>query len=108
MLVQRDVEFHEVLWDLSGNLLLRNVLDRIKHQFRLFLTLNWKAHGGIERVVHNHRVVIDAMKSGDPERARSVMANHVVVQRMVERLRQSPDGTIAMPNVEDIAPNPNR
>jgi DNA-binding GntR family transcriptional regulator len=86
-LVQRDVEFHEVLWEFSGNALLRSVLEGIKQQFRLFLTLNWKFHGGIEHVVGNHLRLMDAIKSGDVERAKEVMASHVTVQAMVDELR---------------------
>lgn len=82
-LVQLDLEFHEVLWSLSGNELLRTVLEGLKQQFRLFLTLNWKFHGGADQVHENHQVVIDALEAGDPDRAQDVMQAHVVVERMV-------------------------
>jgi DNA-binding GntR family transcriptional regulator len=82
-LVQLDLEFHEMLWSLSGNELLRTVLEGLKQQFRLFLTMNWKFHGGANQVHENHQVVIDALESGDPNKAEEIMQEHVVVERMV-------------------------
>jgi DNA-binding GntR family transcriptional regulator len=82
-LVRLDLAFHEQLWRLSGNVLLQAVLDGLKQQFRLFLTMNWKFHGGAERVHANHQAVIDALESRCPETAEEVMKRHVVVERMV-------------------------
>jgi DNA-binding GntR family transcriptional regulator len=86
-LVQLDLEFHEQLWSLADNDLLRMVLEGLKQQFRLFLTMNWKFHGGANQVHVNHQIVIDALQSGDPKKAEEVMQAHVVVERMVARER---------------------
>lgn len=82
-LVRLDLAFHEELWRLSDNALLQAVLGSLKLQFRLFLTMNWKFHGGAKSVPTNHQVVIDALESGDPNTAEDVMKEHVVVERMV-------------------------
>ena len=84
-LVQLDLEFHEELWRLSENKLLRNVLEGLKQQFRLFLTMNWKFHGGANRVHENHQAVIDALEKAPPEEAEKIMQEHVVVERMVAK-----------------------
>ncbi len=82
-LVRLDLAFHEELWRLSENTLLQVVLNGLKQQFRLFLTMNWKFHGGADRVHVNHQAVIDALESGNPDTAEEVMKEHVVVERMV-------------------------
>lgn len=82
-LVRLDLAFHEELWKMSGNTLLQTVLDGLKQQFRLFLTMNWKFHGGANRVHANHQAVIDALESGNPDTAEEVMKMHVVVECMV-------------------------
>lgn len=82
-LVRLDLAFHEELWRLSGNVLLQSVLGGLKQQFRLFLTMNWKFHGGASRVHSNHQTVIDALESGNPNTAEKVMKKHVVVEHMV-------------------------
>ena len=82
-LVGLDLEFHEELWRLSENTLLQSVLEGLKQQCKLFLTMNWKFHGGANRVHLNHQAVIDAIESGNPDTAEEVMKKHVVVERMV-------------------------
>lgn len=86
-LVRLDLAFHEELWRMSGNTLLQTVLDGLKQQFRLFLTMNWKFHGGANRVHANHQAVIDALESGNPDTAEEVMKKHVVVECMVAERR---------------------
>lgn len=86
-LICLDLGFHEELWRLSGNKLLQTVLDGLKQQCRLFLTMNWKFHGGEDRVHVTHQEVIDALESGNPDTAEEVMKKHVVVERMVAALR---------------------
>ncbi len=87
-LVALDVSFHQLLWELSGNKLLQNVLTGLKHQIQLFLTLNWKFHGGVKHVPENHWKVIRALRSGDLSLIDEVMAEHVVVERMLGALMQ--------------------
>ena len=86
-LVRLDLAFHEELWRLSGNTLLQTVLNGLKQQFRLFLTMNWKFHGGANQVHVHHQVVIDALELGNPDTAEEVMKKHVVVERMVAERR---------------------
>jgi DNA-binding GntR family transcriptional regulator len=82
-LVRLDLAFHDELWRLSGNTLLQSVLNGLKQQFRLFLTMNRKFHGGANRVHAYHQVVIDALESRNPDTAEEVMKKHVVVESMV-------------------------
>jgi len=83
-MVELDLEFHRTLWSLAGNRLLAQVLEGLSHQFRLFLTLNWRFHGGLHHVADNHRRLLAGLASGDPERAERAMQEHVVVERMRE------------------------
>lgn len=86
-LVELDLHFHRLLWEMAGNTLLKSVLEDLSHQVRLFLTMNWKFHGGVHDVARNHQAVIDALAAGDPDRAERVMQGHVRVQRMIEALK---------------------
>ena len=87
-LVRLDLAFHEELWKMSGNTLLQTVLDGLKQQFRLFLTMNWKFHGGANRVHANHQAVIDALESGNPDTAEEVMKRHGGGECMVADRRE--------------------
>lgn len=85
-MIELDLEFHQLLWQLSGNLLLQQVLDGLSQQFRLFLTMNWKFHGGLEKVADNHVDLLETLASGDMSRAEEAIRQHVVVERMVAAL----------------------
>jgi len=87
-MIDLDLAFHLVLWRCAGNRLLLQVLESLSQQFRLFLTLNWKFHGGLERVAENHRVVVEAIASGNTVRAERALHAHVRVEPMVEALRR--------------------
>jgi len=87
-MIDLDLDFHLVLWGCAGNRLLLQVLEGLSQQFRLFLTLNWKFHGGLENVAQNHRVIVEALASGKPARAEQALHAHVRVEPMVEALRR--------------------
>ncbi len=52
-MIELDLQFHELLWRIAGNALLERVLQGLSQQFRLFLTMNWKFHGGLNEVADN-------------------------------------------------------
>jgi DNA-binding GntR family transcriptional regulator len=81
-MIELDLEFHRTLWRLSGNSLLEQVLNSLSQQFRLFLTMNWRFHGGLENVAENHRRLLEKIASGDPAQATEAMDRHVVVEKM--------------------------
>ena len=85
-MIDLDLEFHTLLWQLSGNPLLQMTLEGLSQQFRLFLTMNWKFHGGLTEVADNHVRVLDALLQGVPAVAEEAMHHHVVVEEMVSGL----------------------
>lgn len=86
-MIDLDLEFHQMLWSLAGNTLLEQVLRGLSQQFRLFLTLNWKFHGGIENVAGNHERIVEALRKGPEARVNKAIADHVVVESMTKALR---------------------
>jgi DNA-binding GntR family transcriptional regulator len=85
-MIELDLAFHRTIWRLTKNPLLEQVLEGLSQQFKLFLTLNWKFHGGLEDVADKHHVLLAALTSGNVERAEAAMREHVVVVRMTEAL----------------------
>ena len=86
-MIELDMEFHELIWQTSGNLLLHNVLEGLSQQFRFFLTLNWKFHGGLDEVADNHLKLLDALTTNDPQVAEKAMISHVIVDKMITTLQ---------------------
>ena len=82
-MIELDTTFHELLWTVSGNDLLRQVLGGLRQKFRFFLTLNWKFHGGLDEVADKHLSLLEALASSDPQVAEKAMIEHVVVEKMI-------------------------
>lgn len=98
-MIDLDLEFHRALWHLAGNRLLEQVLRGLSQQFRLFLTLNWRFHGGIENVAGNHERIVLALREGPDARVKDAIADHVVVESMTKALRaQAAERSGAEPN----------
>lgn len=85
-MIELDLAFHRTIWRMTENALLEQVLEGLSQQFKLFLTLNWKFHGGLEDVADKHHVLLAALTSGSVEQAESAMRKHVVVTRMTDAL----------------------
>jgi DNA-binding GntR family transcriptional regulator len=86
-MIDLDLFFHETMWRLSGNSLLEEVLHDLSQQFRLFLTMNWKFHGGLGDVADNHLDLLNALMSGDHEKLDGAMRRHVVVEKMIAAMQ---------------------
>lgn len=86
-MIELDIGFHRALWRRAGNRLLEQVLEGLSLQFRLFLTLNWKFHGGLDKVADNHRRLLTALREGPRGNVHRAMDEHVVVENMVDAMR---------------------
>lgn len=82
-MIELDLEFHFLFWRHSGNALLQQTLEGLSQQFRLFLTMNWKFHGGLSRVATNHERLLKALVQDSPAQAEDAIQHHVVVEEMV-------------------------
>ncbi|TDE15878.1 GntR family transcriptional regulator [Jiangella asiatica] len=82
--VEADEQFHQLLAELTGNPLLRQVMERVETIIgRLrFMSLHIYPQGAATSA-HEHRAVVDAIRDGEPERARQQHHDHW------ERVRQA-------------------
>jgi DNA-binding GntR family transcriptional regulator len=78
-LIEADLAFHEALYDLGGHRLLRDALSGLQQRMRLALAVADAVYSAYLRdVAESHRVVIDALESGDPVLAARVAEEHVL------------------------------
>jgi DNA-binding GntR family transcriptional regulator len=82
-MIELDLDFHQLLWRLAENSLLQQVLGGLSQQFRLFLTMNWKFHGGLSMVAERHVFLLKTLLHDTPAAAEKAMHHHVVVGEMV-------------------------
>ena len=71
-----DLAFHDALCRLSGNVRLHEVFLRYVSALRALLQLDKRIYGQLENVVGGHRRLVEAIRSGDADRARTLAERH--------------------------------
>jgi GntR family transcriptional regulator, gluconate operon transcriptional repressor len=71
-----DLAFHDALCRLSGNARLHEVFLRYVSALRALLQLDTRIYGPLENVVGGHRVLLNAIRSGDADAARRLAEQH--------------------------------
>lgn len=89
-LLERDQEFHALLWDYADHRILLSVSAQLRARISGFLAAANRALTTDEQLAHahSHGELVDAVVSGDPEKASQAMADHIAAakQRVAETL----------------------
>lgn len=72
-----DVNFHEQLAQASGNVIYSRVLAALSGLLELYRRETDKVPGAPERALVQHTAIVDAIRDGDPDRARAAMEQHL-------------------------------
>jgi DNA-binding GntR family transcriptional regulator len=75
--IATDLEFHRVICERSDHGLVKDVLRSLRFQTRLFILNTIIYHSDLERDELTHRVILDAVRAGDPARAEESMRKHI-------------------------------
>jgi DNA-binding GntR family transcriptional regulator len=88
-LVTLDSQFHYTLWQIPGNTRLLQTLEDLKTQIRYFMHIT--RPGDEIDYVAMHRNLIEVLQSGDVERAKAEIAEHILstARRMIARVDDS-------------------
>ena len=70
---QVDFDFHALIYEASGNVFLRELLQNIKNKMR---PISMHVGGFLQTFYDDHTRLVDAFKEGDPERAEIVLRKH--------------------------------
>lgn len=87
-----DKQFHESLWKASDHQLLMTMSAQLRDRINGFLRAAVELLGPQERVAHalSHKDILDALDSGDPQKARAATAEHIEVAASRIELRHRP------------------
>lgn len=77
LVVEKDLEFHRKIWEIAGHKRLRDVLEDMRVQIRLYLTVNIKLYEDLATDIADHEIILKGIQEHDPELATSVMTNHL-------------------------------
>jgi DNA-binding GntR family transcriptional regulator len=74
-----DVQFHQRLWEIADNSILLEVVSELRGRINYFLSVAIRALGPDESLEHaeSHMHLLDAIDSGDRQKATSAMADHI-------------------------------
>jgi DNA-binding FadR family transcriptional regulator len=97
--VALDIEFHTKLAELSGNPLLGMFVKSMTSQLETMLTQAMELAGTNEDGISYHRRIIEALHTGDPEKAEDTIRGHLVASmRNYEVANQASHGSSDSPN----------
>jgi DNA-binding GntR family transcriptional regulator len=74
--VDADFAFHKIIVDASGNWLLKQMWERLALATTTFLTVS-KSNHTLSEIAERHVLVLEALRSGDPQTAEAAMRAHI-------------------------------
>lgn len=77
---EKDIEFHKLVSEMSGNVAMSNIVPVINQSISLYNDYYTSDHIKDETVV-SHREIVDAIRNRDPILAEDVMRIHIVTNR---------------------------
>ncbi len=78
---QLNLQFHDILLDTAGSAKLTETYQRLIKELSLFRLRALAGGGGLSVSAHEHRDIVDAIASRDPERAGRALRQHVADSR---------------------------
>ena len=78
---QLNLQFHDVLLEIAGSQKLTETYKRLTKELLLFRMRALHSRGGLRVSADEHRHIVEAIASGDPDRAGKAMRQHVAESR---------------------------
>lgn len=83
---EADLRFHQIVWNLSGNQMLVEVLDRLCASWLAFVSLHrHMTKESLKQSAGNHRVLIDVLERGDTTAISLAIREHLSPERSIPR-----------------------
>ena len=82
-----DDRFHDMLYELSGRTVIRDTLLPLHRKTMRFRRASIKDQNRMSASVKEHKAIIEAIVTGQPELAQKLMSNHIqnAKEHMIER-----------------------
>ena len=76
----RNVDFHECIYVACGNRFLANETRALRRRLQSFRRLQLRARGRMPQSLTEHIEIIEAIKTGDADKADEISRQHVMIQ----------------------------
>lgn len=72
-----DTDFHIIIYKASGNRMLCKILSELHRNIRSYRKLSLSVPGRLERSVKEHRMILEAIKASDAQKADELTSRHI-------------------------------
>lgn len=76
---QLDTEFHSMIAHIGGNEILYLFINSLVHQIKVMIQNNLTLEGANEDALRYHERIIEAIRSGLPEKSGDIMRKHIII-----------------------------
>jgi GntR family transcriptional regulator, gluconate operon transcriptional repressor len=76
-LMDRDLKFHKLIWNLAGHRRLAHVLEDLSSQIQMYLAIDTQLYADLVAGIADHQGILDAIRAGSGELAAAKMAAHL-------------------------------
>lgn len=83
MAIKKDVEFHDAIYNASGNSKLMNVAGNLREQIYRFRVLYMKDFSNAADVLEEHQNILNALSDKNREKAAILAKEHIIHQQQV-------------------------
>lgn len=85
-----DIHFHARLYEFSGQRLLCNALADLRRKIEVLTNIDRELTRDLVQLAENHRMLLDTLRSGNPDHAEHVFRQHIVEvgDALLTRLRE--------------------
>ncbi|HWP98186.1 MAG TPA: GntR family transcriptional regulator [Syntrophomonadaceae bacterium] len=89
-LIEVDTKFHEAIYQASRNKRLWTIINNLREQIQRCRTTSLAVPGRREESLEEHRVIVEAIQSRDPQLSRQVAQDHIenAENSMIESIKQ--------------------
>lgn len=82
-LIEKDIEFHEIIYIASRNEKILQIATNLKDQIHRFRVVYLKDYSSTKGLVKEHNEIYQAIKDGNEEQARNLADTHIKHQKMI-------------------------
>lgn len=92
-IVETDIKFHGLIYQVSGNERLVNIINNLKEQTARFRTLSMSYPGRLQETLEEHSEMVEAIANGDVSAARDAAEHHMesAERTLLKAMRRAKD-----------------
>jgi DNA-binding GntR family transcriptional regulator len=78
-----DYQFHSQIWEIADHILLRNVLESITIQVRMYLAVQTQLYEDLPDGVFDHQLILQALRNSEKDTAVQLLKDHLELAAQV-------------------------